>query len=177
MGNVQKDKDTYQVKELSLLDADIVLQLMRTNQEYFTYLQEDEVTYEQVIEDMTELPPNTNASQKHFIGFYQNEKLLAIMDYIDGYPENKTRFIGLFMIRGEYRRQGYGKKLIRDFIEKSKEEGYHFLRLGCLENNIKALDFWSSWGFQEINRVISKGENRRDWNVIVMQYKLDTHTS
>ncbi len=167
-----EDMGTYQVRKLDRNDADSVLKLMKTNPRYFSYLQEHEVTYEQVIEDMTELPPNTDTSDKYFVGFYQAENMIAIMDYIDGYPEDDTLFIGLFMTHGSYHNKGYGKMIIHDFMNKAKSDGYSFVRLGCVDNNKEAFAFWTSLGFIEVKRVVSSGENRKDWNVIVMQYEL-----
>ena len=168
----QENMEDYQVRRLDQSDAENVLALMKTNPGYFSYLQEKEVTYEQVIEDMTELPPNTDASAKYFVGFYQNDKLDAIMDYIDGYPEKNTLFIGLFMIHGINQGKGYGKRIMLDFMRRAKLDGYEFVRLGCVDHNKEGFAFWSSLGFTEIKRVVSSGENRKDWNVIIMQYSL-----
>ena len=50
-------------------------------------------TEESIKKDMTTPPPNTPISNMYYIGFYNEEKLIAVMDLIDGYPEQKNMII------------------------------------------------------------------------------------
>ena len=58
------------------------------------------------MEDMTALPPEKCAEDKHYLGFFDGETLIAVLDLIERYPKNDTAYIGFFMTKKE--RQGYG---------------------------------------------------------------------
>ena len=49
------------------------------------------------------------------------------------YPDEDAVYIGLFMINGDFHRQGYGKAFIEEFTANMKGKGYHRLRLGVLK--------------------------------------------
>ena len=38
---------------------------------------------------MKALPPNKEAFDKYYLGYYDGEKLIAVMDFILGYPDKK----------------------------------------------------------------------------------------
>ena len=56
------------------------------------------MTKESIHEDMNMLPPNKSKEDKFYIGFFDNHILVAVMDLIINFPDNKTAFIGLFMM-------------------------------------------------------------------------------
>jgi hypothetical protein len=143
-------------------------QLQKTNTYYFSCVQDHPVTYEEAVSDVTALPPNTKYRQKFYIGFYKNQELEAIMDYIEGYPSGKIAYIGLFMINGNKRRCGIGSGIICPFLNAAKKNQYEKVRLGCISENIQGYQFWDSMGFKEVDRVVTKEKGRQDWNVIVM---------
>jgi hypothetical protein len=51
-----------------------------------------------ILHDLHITPPNTSAEAKYYVGFYNGDLLVAIMDLIDGYPDSDTAFIGFFMM-------------------------------------------------------------------------------
>jgi GNAT superfamily N-acetyltransferase len=65
----------------------------------------------------------------------------------DGYP-----WIGLLMVHGDRRRNGNGRLLAGLVEERLRSRGWNGVRLAVLENNPTALAFWSSLGWQEIDR-------------------------
>ena len=81
------------------------------------------VTEESIAEDLTALPPNIQPTAKYFVGFYSENRLVAILDLIDGYPEDKIAFIGLFMTDIDTQGRGIGcmgqgQSPIRAFLDK-----------------------------------------------------------
>lgn len=63
---------------------------------------------------MIALPPNVSIENKYYIGFFKNEKLIAIMALILQYPNVDTAFIGLFMMDEHEQGKGIGSKIISD---------------------------------------------------------------
>ena len=48
--------------------------------------------------DLVECPPGKELSDKYFLGFWDKERLVSILDLINGYPTAEIAYIGLFMV-------------------------------------------------------------------------------
>ena len=76
----------YKIHRLTDQNIDEIYHLLSKNVLYYEYCPPF-VTRESIREDMKILPPGKEQKDKYYIGFYQDEKLIAVMDFIDGYPE------------------------------------------------------------------------------------------
>lgn len=151
----------YSIQEITSKEYDDVYTLQKDNIHYSEYTKQ-EVTLESIIEEIQELPPHTKANQKKFIGFYQNQKLQAIMDYVDGYPNDEYYYIGLFMIDVHNQHQGIGTHIIQTF----KKLTHRKIQLGCLSNNREGFAFWTKMGFKEIRISYNQEYN---WEIKVLE--------
>lgn len=43
---------------------------------------------------LVSLPPKVKIDDKYFVGYFESDKLIAVMDLIDGYPDKKTALLG-----------------------------------------------------------------------------------
>lgn len=71
-------------------------------------------TPESIRTDMTALPPGKAMEDKWFVGFYDGDCLIAVMDLILNYPAADTAFIGLFMTAHDRQGCGLGSRILRD---------------------------------------------------------------
>lgn len=85
----------FVVRKLTINDVDTIYDMMSKNEIFYQY-HPPFVTKESVVEDMEALPPNKSYDDKYYIGFFENDSLVAIMDLILGYPTEEIAFIGLF---------------------------------------------------------------------------------
>lgn len=161
---LRKALPEYNIVKIEEQHYQDIYHLQKENIIYFEYTKEYPPKYEDIINEVTELPPYTDISQKYYIGFYLEDTLVAVMDFIDGYPNDKTYWIGLFIIDINYQGLGIGTKIISTFIELSDKN----IQLGCLSDNIEGFAFWSKMGFKEITRSYNK---EKDWNIIIMERK------
>ena len=97
MIDISKLNRIYDIRRMDDSDVDSILSFCRKNTQFYEYC-EAEPTREQVLGDLHITPPGIGLSDKYYIGFYQNETLIAVMDLIDGYPEPEIAFIGFFMM-------------------------------------------------------------------------------
>lgn len=107
--NVSLFSSQYLVRYLSEIDIKAIYDLCHNNSLYYQYCPPF-VTEQSIVDDMKALPPNKEAADKHYVGFYNVDQLIAVMDLIMAYPDEKTVFIGFFMtdISSEFRnRQQY----------------------------------------------------------------------
>ncbi len=133
-------------KELSAEDIPDVLELYRTNPQYFVHCppEADEAS---VSRDLSEKPEGSGII-KHFYGWYEDGRLCALMDLLENYPEKAKAWTGLFMVHSEYQRKGLGRTVIAQLKETLSEE-MDEVRLGCAETNNAALKFWQACGFRK----------------------------
>ncbi|MFE9809094.1 GNAT family N-acetyltransferase [Streptomyces sp. NPDC005548] len=81
-------------------------------------------------------------------------RTVGLVCLLDPHPKDGYPWIGLLMVSGSQRRRGVGRLLVRAVEERYLGQGRDGLRLAVLENNPSASAFWSSLGWQEIDRRI-----------------------
>ena len=137
----------YKVKTITEDDIQDVYNLCKDNRKYYRYLHE-RPSKQNLTEVITKLPDGTGMEDKHFVGFYdENEKLIALLDLITGYKEPDDAFIGWFMVDAKMQGRGIGSQLFADIRAALSGLGYDKLRLGCIEGNTEAENFWQGLGF------------------------------
>ncbi|MGP3951750.1 GNAT family N-acetyltransferase [Streptomyces sp. 7N604] len=72
-------------------------------------------------------------------------------------PDDPDPWIGLLMVHGQEQRTGHGQELAQLVEERLRAAGHEGVRLAVLENNPKALAFWTALGYE----VIDHREDRR----------------
>lgn len=88
------------------------------------------MTKESIAGDLKALPPGKTSEDKYYIGFYDNNVLIAVMDLIKSFPDDETVLIGLFMMNKSVQRRGIGSRIINDLSEYLAETGVKYIRLG-----------------------------------------------
>ncbi|MDG3136382.1 GNAT family N-acetyltransferase [Streptococcus suis] len=135
----------YQVRKLADANLEPVLALYQTNPLYFEHFP-PLPSLESLANDLVDCPPGKELSDKYFLGFWDKEQLVSILDLIDGYPTAEIAYIGLFMVDSRLAGQGLGSKIIAELLPQLAS---HFkkVRLGYVESNPKSSHFWSKVGF------------------------------
>lgn len=84
--NIDKLSASYGVRRLTVNDAELLYELCAGNPLYYEYCP-PMATRDNILEDLFALPPNITMDKKYFVGFFDADKLVAVMDLIDGYPD------------------------------------------------------------------------------------------
>ena len=163
---ISKISKLYNIRRLDDSDADDILRFCQKNTQFYAYCKA-EPTKEQVLSDLHITPPGISLSDKYYIGFYQGETLVAVMDLVDGYPEPETAFIGFFMMNKDTQGQGIGSAIIQEAAAYLKTAGKTAIRLGIDKENPQSTHFWKKNGFLTIREVEQDG-----WTVLVAEKKL-----
>lgn len=140
---------TYCVRRLGKGDVEIVYDLMRSNDIFYQY-HPPFVTRESILEDMEALPPGKGAEDKYYVGFFEGDALIALLDLIDGYPEEKIAFIGLLMTDAKRQRKGIGMTIVGELAAALKAQGFQAIRIGVDKGNPQSNAFWRKNGFVAI---------------------------
>lgn len=83
----------YSVRKLAKDDIGMIYDLCRKNEIFYRF-HPPFVTKESIGEDMEALPPGRSREDKFYIGFFDWDKLIAVMDFIFGYPQENVVYIG-----------------------------------------------------------------------------------
>ncbi|HEL1551556.1 TPA: GNAT family N-acetyltransferase [Streptococcus suis] len=135
----------YKVRKITEADLEQVLALYQTTPLYFEYCP-PLPSLESLANDLVECPPGKEPTDKYFLGFWDKDQLLAVLDLIDGYPTAEIAYIGLFMVDSKLAGQGLGSNIIAKLLS---QLATHFkkVRLGYVESNPQSSHFWSKVGF------------------------------
>lgn len=146
--NITKLSTHYTVRRLTQNDIDKVYKLCLGNPLYYEYCP-PEVTKESIQKDMTALPDGISLSEKYYLGFFEENSLIAVMDFIDGYPEKEVAFIGFFMTDVSVQNKGVGTEVIQHACKGWKEMGFQAVQLAWVKGNPQAEHFWIKNGFKK----------------------------
>ena len=144
--NIKLLSNTFDVRRLSIEDTDLIYNLSYKNKIYYQFHPQF-VTRESIQEDIRALPDGKDYNDKYYIGFFEKETLVAIMDLILDYPTKDTAFIGLFMMDFEYQNKNIGSKIISECAKYLKILGFHKIRLGVDKENPQSNAFWKKNSF------------------------------
>ena len=149
MQNISHLSTKYKIKKMGEEDVSGILKLENSNPLYFLYCP-PKPCRETVLNDLKALPEGKSHEDKFYIGFFENDCLIAIMDFILSFPEKDTIFIGLFMMDSKESGKGKGSAIITEALTAWKSEGYKKVRLAYMKGNMQSRNFWRKCGFTEI---------------------------
>jgi GNAT superfamily N-acetyltransferase len=123
---------------------------------------------EQILEG---LPPDKTLEDKFVFGLYAegNQRLLALLDVVRGFPEPDEWIIGMLLVDPDHRRAGLGARLVAAFEQWGRGQGAAGLRLVVQQQNPEALRFWQRQGYEVTGLTLQETPRRK--NIIQLMYK------
>ena len=168
---IRKLSPVYAVRRLGLNDAESILQLCKGNTQYYEYCGK-QPSLALIEQDLIVTPPGIPQEQKYYVGFFAEDVLMAVMDLIDGYPDEKSAFIGFFMMNHMCQGKGEGTKIVSHVFEHLRENGFEKCLLGIDKDNPQSNHFWKKNGFRVIREV-----EREDGTILVAEKLLQSKRS
>ncbi len=156
----------FQVIKLKKNHLDLILKLCQKNPLYYEFCPPFP-TKESIEEDMKRLPSKKTSFDKFYVGFFKENMLYAVMDFIVEYPNEKTVFIGFFMVNKEVQHRGVGSKIIEEACLAWKKR-FAFVRLGYVQGNQQSESFWLKQGFEKTGIVVQEEK----YSIVVLEKKL-----
>ena len=152
MLDISRLSSSYEVRRMSDANVDVIFELCRKNREYYRWCGKEN-SKELIISDLHITPPGIDICDKYYVGFYDKEELMAVMDLIDGYPEKDTAFIGFFMMDHDHQGNGVGTVIIDEVSSYLKDIGIREIQLGIDKDNPQSNHFWKKNGFEVIREI------------------------
>lgn len=146
--DIEKLSDRFEIRKLCEMDADQVLDLCVGNPLFYEY-HPPLATKESILEDMSALPPNKESCDKYYVGYYDADSLVAVVDIVLDYPQIKVAYVGFFMVDISYQGKNVGTSIVEEMVSYLKELGFEKIRLAIDEGNPQSESFWVKNGFQK----------------------------
>lgn len=147
------DLSPFARRRLTNEDLPVLLTLCESNPAYYK-LYGERPTLANLAQALRELPPGCHSDQKEFLGFFE-EELVAVMDVIRGYPDERAAYVGLLMVDGAHHGRGVGTQVARAELRRLRAEGFSRVRLAYIQGNEPARRFWTKLGFEPTGEVVS----------------------
>jgi len=152
MFDINKFSNQYSVRFLKENDIDSVIGVCNGNPLFYEYTIA-RPTKENLLEDMRLTPPGIDLKDKYYVGYFDNETLVAVLDLIDGWPSKEVAYIGFFMMNHSYQGKNIGSSIIKELSIYLKSLNVKYLRLAVDDGNPQSLHFWHKNGFELVKSV------------------------
>ena len=139
-----KFSGTYTVRRLFSDDIPSVFALCEKNPQYYEHCPPF-VTPENIEADMKAMPQRKTGQEqdKYYLGYFDvHQRLVAVMDFIDHYPDAQSGFIGFFMMEKDLQGTGVGSSIITELCACLAQWDYQYIRLGYVDGNEQSRSFW-----------------------------------
>ena len=148
----------WEVRPVAESDVEAVTSLLQTDPDYFA-IEGPQPTARSVREDMTNLPPRCAMEQKHYLALWKGGAPQAVLDLVEGYPRERTLFVGFCFLSPALRGQGTGRELMEAVLEAATGAGLDSVRLACLTDNQAGHAFWRAMDFGDLREARLMGED------------------
>lgn len=138
----------YRVRVLTENDIECIYELCRHNASFYEFCP-PLVTHDTIRHNLRALPPKKTMDDKYYLGFFDEEHLIAVMDFIDAYPTDFSAFLGFFMVDASMQCRGVGSFIIEELCSDLQAQHYQEVRLGWVKGNRRSEAFCKKNGFQE----------------------------
>lgn len=153
--DIKMFSNRYDVRKLHQDDVELIYSFCKRNIQYYEYCGK-EPSVELIERDLEITPPELSIEQKYYVGFFDRNKLVAVMDLEDGYPDEDYAYIGFFMMNHELQGNGIGTQIISEVFEYLRELGFQKCMLGIDKDNPQSNHFWKKNGFEVIREVVQE---------------------
>lgn len=135
----------YDVRRITNAEIPAALRLMQSNPAFYRVCP-PEPTAASVAFDLVHLPPRAVPEDKYFLGFWDGETLVALLDLILHYPTRQHAFFGFFMLDASRQGRGEAAAIVKETLAALRSE-FSAVRLGVVIGNTRAERFWARCGF------------------------------
>ena len=117
-----------------------------------------------------EIPPNFSLENKVVLGIFIKDEMIGVVDYLIGYPNNETVYLGLLLLKESFQQKNYGKVSYEKLEENFRQiEKITKIRLSVIETNQKGITFWKKMGFHLTGEKKAYENKKMFTNVLLME--------
>lgn len=140
-----------QITELTSKDARAIATLLQHDGGYSMGVNTRPSERTDVDDLLYSRPPGTAPDQKHVLGLWADDELVAVADVITGWPEQHTNWVGLLQVHEAHTGRGHARALHDELLRRFPAPAW---RLAVVDSNDRVVGFWERLGYR------ATGENR-----------------
>lgn len=114
-------------------------------------------------------PPEV-ASPHYAWGIRVRDELVGHLDFVLGYPDPLTAYLGLLLIRGDRHGRGLGRQAFERWLAWVMTGPFRRVRLGVVVGNEAAMAFWRRVGCRPTGEIRPLVVNDREVSVHLYEY-------
>lgn len=146
------------------------LAVYQANADYFKQVGDVPPTLVSVLDDARTLPAGVNKGAKHFDLITQGAQVVGVVDWLTGYPDAGSVYLGLLMMHPTG--QGHGQRVFAQLVAQWQAAGYRQVQLGVVTADQRAMAFWQRQGFAAVRADQARFANGHEADVAIMQRTL-----
>lgn len=150
--DISRFSDFYTLRRLTAEDTEDILWICSQHELYYAHSGK-KCSAEEILRDMEALPPGKSAEDKYYVGYFEGDCLVGILDFIDGWPDADTAYIGFFMLDRLWQGKGNGVSLMEKLCIYCSGLGFKRVMLGWDKGNHQSGSFWRKMGFVPVKEV------------------------
>ncbi|WP_137642977.1 GNAT family N-acetyltransferase [Lactiplantibacillus modestisalitolerans] len=146
---LQAQLPNFKIRLLTQADQADLLALEQTNPAYHRYFTPEPLTATEIQRDLTAHPEGVVAAQKQVFGFYLANRLVAVLDLLNQYPQERFLFVGLLMVNKTYQRKTIGTVIMTGLMAAAQQAGIVAIQLTRVTADTASATFWRQLGFED----------------------------
>lgn len=134
----------------SMNDRKVALALYQGAPAYFRTIGDPYPSRATIEHDRTVVPTGITTDHKHFNIIMDGQDSLGVLDYVTGYPDASSVYLGLLLLPTKWQRQGYGRRVVQQLRKQLLTATYTRLQIAVVQTDVDAINFWHAVGFRDI---------------------------
>lgn len=147
----------FVIEKITVDNIEKYEELFYSNEDYYILTDGQPATKETCVETIEYCPNDFPKENVYNIGVSYSGKPVCVLFILYGYPDERTVYIGLFLMNEEFKKQGIGTKVIKALFDSCANTVIQKICLSVQDNNIAGNRFWKNLGFEVVNRNMCEG--------------------
>ena len=154
--DIRQFSGRFAVRRMCGADVPTIYAMTSRNVQYYAHCGRPN-TAADVEEDLRVTPPGKSLDDKYYVGYYDGARLAAVLDLIAGYPDERTAYIGFFMLNVDDQGRGTGNAMVEALCAYLRQAGFEAVRLGFERDIPQSSHFLMKNGFKPVGQVEREG--------------------
>jgi GNAT superfamily N-acetyltransferase len=137
----------HTVRKVTAADAPAMQALFARDLDYWLHVEGAPLRPDEALLSFDDRPPSVPIDRKHV--FLIDD--VALLDMLEGYPDEHTWFLGLIFLAPEVRGRGLGTRLIEAVCDHARARGARALRLAVAHVHPEARRLYDRLGFRFVD--------------------------
>lgn len=139
--------DNYETRPITKANCEQVMDVYNSNQDFFMLTEGKPPTLSSCLANIDAMPPGLDPRNKHCIGFWENKRCIAVLDFLVGYPNPDCLYTGLLLVHSILHGKGVGGRIVKSLLNTAKCHGLKTARVAVSTANTNGTIFWGKLGF------------------------------